>query len=387
MKKELKKSISASLCLASIALTSISTQVIAQEAAPAAPAEAPAQAGPTLTVGSAVPALEGITWLQGEEVKALNEKGKVYILECWATWCGPCVSIIPHVNDLHKKYADKGLVIIGMNVFEDGVDKAKDFLKKQGEGMSYRVAYSGGREGAFGKTWLQAAGVDSIPRALVVIDGKLILNTHPSALNDEMIEKLLSGKFDAATYEKEQAAKQKEAEELRAKVGPLFQAQKWDEIITFANTLKNDNPAKVQLLLTAVSRKADWKALATLRDEVSKETYKGVKVTEIDEMAALSMAKGDDSAAFATKALADLAAPAKDAEAMEVMHATVIKARLQFLAGKTDDSIATLAEAKKLVATIDNEQAKPVLEKILNAADAALKEGNFPPIYELAKGQ
>lgn len=390
MKIKLKKSISASLCLASLAITAVGTQAVAQEAAPAAPAapaEAPAKPAPTLVPGKAVPALEGITWLQGEEVKSFDEKGKVYIIECWATWCGPCVSIIPHVNQLHKKYADKGLVIIGMNVFEDDVDVAKEFLKKQGEGMSYRVAYSGGREGQFGKTWLEAAGVDSIPRALVVVDGKLVLNSHPSELSDNLIETLLAGKFDQEAFEKEKAAKQKEEAELRAKVQPLFQAQKWDEIIAFANTLKNDNPAKIQLLLAAVSRKGDWKALTSLREDIAKETYTGIKTSNLDEMAALSMAKGEGSTEYATVALASLTEPAKDAEAMEKIHAAVLKARLQFLADKLDDSKATIADAKKLVETVDNPQAKPMFEKVLNAAEAALKDGKFPSIYELANGQ
>lgn len=389
MKAKLKKSVSASICVAALSVASFLPQASAQEAAPAAPADAPeaAPAAPTLTPGKEVPALEGITWLQGEEVKALNEKGKVYIIECWATWCGPCVAIIPHVNELHKKYAEKGLVVIGMNVFEDGVDIAKDFLKKQGEAMSYRVAYSGGREGTFSKTWLEAAGVDSIPRALVIIDGKLVLNTHPSALDDAMVEQLLSGKFDPVAFEAEKAAKEKEEQELRTKVMPLLQAKDWDGVLEIAKTLKNDNPIKVQLLLTAISGKGDWKALTEIRSEIAKDTYKGVKVSNVDEVAALNMEKTEGSAAFATAALKDLKAPAEDAEPMEKIHYGLVKSRLLFLSDKADDAKASIAEVKAIAAKIEDPRMKPMFDKVLNGAEAALKDGKFPTIQELVQGQ
>src|SRR5688572_27902511 len=65
--------------------------------------------------------------IQGEVPKAW-EPGKVYILECWATWCGPCIDAIPHVDGLYDKYKDKGLRVIGVNVFEDGTDKVAEFV-------------------------------------------------------------------------------------------------------------------------------------------------------------------------------------------------------------------------------------------------------------------
>jgi len=44
-------------------------------------------------------------WIKGEAPKSF-EPGKVYIFECWSTKCGPCIGMIPHVNELHKKYYD-----------------------------------------------------------------------------------------------------------------------------------------------------------------------------------------------------------------------------------------------------------------------------------------
>lgn len=126
------------------------------------------------------------------------EPGKVYVLECWATWCGPCIAAIPHVDELYDKYHEKGLNVIGVNVFENGKEKVSAFVKKKGDGMSYPVAYVG-KAGAFEEAWLKPAGVDSIPHAFVVKDGRLLFGIHPGSLTEKTIEALLAGGEDEAT--------------------------------------------------------------------------------------------------------------------------------------------------------------------------------------------
>lgn len=152
---------------------------------------------PTLKAGSAVP-LDPVTnakWIQGEPLKTF-EPGKVYVFECWATWCGPCIAVIPHVNELHQKYSAKGLRIIGMNVWEEGEEKVAKFVKDKGDGMSYPIAYTG-RGSAFEQEWLKAAGVRGIPHAFVVKDGRMLFTTHPAQLSHEVVEQLLSGEEGA----------------------------------------------------------------------------------------------------------------------------------------------------------------------------------------------
>lgn len=120
------------------------------------------------------------------------ESGSLYILECWATWCGPCVAAIPHLDHLYDTYSDKGLAVIGMSVWEDGGAKVDSFVKKKGEGMSYPVVFVG-KDGAFEADWLKPAGVLSIPQAIVVRDGKLLFLAHPTMLTEERIQVLLAG--------------------------------------------------------------------------------------------------------------------------------------------------------------------------------------------------
>ena len=147
-----------------------------------------------LKVGDPAPATRPETMLQGAAVKDF-QKGEVYVFECWASWCGPCIAAIPHLNELHKQMGKKGVVITGVNVWESERDaasaqRAKDFLKAQGGKMSYRVALGGK---AFIKDWLEAAEVNGIPHAFVVAEGKIAWTGHPAQLTAEMLGDILTG--------------------------------------------------------------------------------------------------------------------------------------------------------------------------------------------------
>ena len=161
---------------------------------PVAVPAATAQPAATLKVGDPAPALAQGKYVQGEPVAAF-EKGKVYVVEFWATWCGPCRTAIPHVNKLQEKHKDRGLVVIGQNVWQRGENVESDvtaFVKQMGADMTYRVALD--RDGAMAETWMKAAGRKGIPAAFVVDrEGKIAWIGHPSSGLDEAVEKALGG--------------------------------------------------------------------------------------------------------------------------------------------------------------------------------------------------
>ena len=247
-----------------ITLLLASVAAVAQQAAPE----------PTLKAGSEVKieAVSSAKWIQGEPLKAF-EPGKVYMFECWATWCGPCIAAIPHVNELHKKYFDKGLRVYGMNVWEDGADKVEKFVKDKGEGMSYPVAYTG-KGSAFETEWLTAAGVRGIPRAFIVKNGKLMLSSHPSQLTDSVIEALLSGDEGA----KKAADEINAISDSREKTGNVMKefgkAAATGDAETMAaklaefEKLSPDSPYLAAMKLDLLTARKDWPAATKAIEEM-----------------------------------------------------------------------------------------------------------------------
>src|SRR4051812_9940352 len=82
----------------------------------------------TLNEGDPAPKLTVSKWVQGEPVKAF-QPGTVYLVEFWATWWTPSHEAMAHVNHLHHKYQDKGLVVIGQNVKEAATTRVEPFIK------------------------------------------------------------------------------------------------------------------------------------------------------------------------------------------------------------------------------------------------------------------
>lgn len=81
------------------------------------------------------------TWelkdLNGKTVKSSDFKGKVVILDFWATWCVPCLMEIPGFVELQKTYGAKGLLMVGIALDEEGAKLVKPFASKAG--INYTV--------------------------------------------------------------------------------------------------------------------------------------------------------------------------------------------------------------------------------------------------------
>lgn len=68
-------------------------------------------------VGKKAAALNVETWVNGKALTDADLKGKVVLLDFWAVWCGPCIATFPHLIEWNEKYADKGLVMIGLTKY------------------------------------------------------------------------------------------------------------------------------------------------------------------------------------------------------------------------------------------------------------------------------
>jgi thiol-disulfide isomerase/thioredoxin len=66
--------------------------------------------------------------LDGKEITLSQLKGKVVLLDFWATWCGPCKESIPHLIQLYKDYHESGFELIGMNVDKGDIETVRRFI-------------------------------------------------------------------------------------------------------------------------------------------------------------------------------------------------------------------------------------------------------------------
>ncbi|HEY4415852.1 MAG TPA: TlpA disulfide reductase family protein [Verrucomicrobiae bacterium] len=108
--------------------------------------------------------------LDGKTIQAADFKGKVVILDFWATWCGPCRAEIPSFVALQKQYQKQGLVVIGASVDDGGADMVKAFTEKLG--MKYPVGLADDKvQKAFG-------GIDAIPTTFVIDRSGHIVKKH-----------------------------------------------------------------------------------------------------------------------------------------------------------------------------------------------------------------
>lgn len=110
-------------------------------------------------VGSAAPQFT-LKDINGRNVNLADYKGKVIILDFWATWCPPCRDEIPDFIALQNEYGKKGLQVIGISVDREGVKVVKPFYEKMG--MNYPVLLTDGKvETAYG-------GIRAIPTTFII---------------------------------------------------------------------------------------------------------------------------------------------------------------------------------------------------------------------------
>jgi len=192
-----------------------------------------------LMVGDPAPKIAVAEWVQGQPVQSF-EPGKIYVVEFWATWCGPCRVAIPHMNELSKEYAGK-VQFVGVSVWERINEQqpysVPSFVKGMGEKMTYAVASDRVREddeGRMASTWMEAAGQGGIPTAFIVEgSGRVAWVGHPMRIA-EPLASVVAGTWDLASaarkYADEMAIKGIAAK-LGREITKAKKAKDWDAAI------------------------------------------------------------------------------------------------------------------------------------------------------------
>ncbi|WP_417746274.1 redoxin domain-containing protein [Rosistilla oblonga] len=159
---------------------------------------APANTG-SLTIGDRAPELEIDTWFKGPEVGSF-EDSKVYVVEFWATWCGPCKVNMPHLSQLQQQLGDQ-VQFIGVS--DEPAAKIASFFEAEaspgktwGDVLQYTIAADSNKSTKL--RYMQAAGERGIPCAFIVgRDGVVQWIGHPAQI-DRPLAAILEGDWDVA---------------------------------------------------------------------------------------------------------------------------------------------------------------------------------------------
>ena len=352
------------------------------------------QEGPTLTIGSKAPALDVEHWISDGNGKFKPvqefEADKVYVVEFWATWCGPCIASMPHLVEVQNKFAAKGVQII--SVSDEDLETVEGFLKRPVRGArkpaKAEAAEDGDNEKAKGEQsaevsygdltsayclttdpdgsvkhdYMAAAGQNGIPTSFIVgKSGEIEWIGHPMSM-DKPLAEVVSGDWDRKAF-LDEFRKEQERSLLMAKLNKKMQ--------------KGDIEGALEILAAAKE--------AAAGDEVAIAGFSNLEFRVKLSGAGRKIQSGEVEEGLSDlNALAESGSPPERNQVLmvktsillkEEMYDEVVKSVEALTNSKTPDS-ALLNQVSWQIyeaASENDEIAKPVVAAALGAAEKAVE--------------
>ena len=125
-----------------------------------------------------------LTALDGSTIKLSSLKGKVVLLDFWATWCPPCRKMIPELKKVYSKYKNKGVEIIGISMDEGNISTIKSFVDNTG--INYPIVRG---DHALSKAY---GYINAIPTSFIIDKAGVIRNKHTGFQSAEDMETIIN---------------------------------------------------------------------------------------------------------------------------------------------------------------------------------------------------
>jgi cytochrome c biogenesis protein CcmG/thiol:disulfide interchange protein DsbE len=251
-----------------------------------------AKAAAELEVGTKAPEITATDWLNTPPLTLAKLRGRIVVVEFWATWCPPCRATIPHLIELHKQYGSKGVVICSLT--NESKSKVEAFAQEMG--MIYPVGCGSTSGGAY--------GVRGIPHAFIVDPtGVIAWHGHPAGGLDAAIEKQLKATPPTLMSPKEKAA----AEALLEKVEALIKKEQYAPALAMLGKLKQaDADPKIATRVAQMRAQFTAQAEEALKSAQEQIEAKQYYPASLALLRAMSLGAGTPQATEATKQYKEL---------------------------------------------------------------------------------
>ena len=345
---------------------------------------APATAEQDLDIGSVAPALDIEHWIQDgngffKPVKKF-QKDKVYVVEFWATWCGPCINSMPHLAELQNKFRGRGVQII--SVSDESVEKVEGLLEQTNtdEGKTFgeiTSAYSltTDPDRSVHTDYMEAANQQGIPTSFIVgKTGQVEWIGHPMEL-DEPLEEVVTDQWDRDEFKKVYKARAR-YEVAMQKLSMLAGAGKYDEAIELVDgeiKAAELDDMKIQWIdirnsLKISSGKLDDEVIAYYREHIAEINEDPIALSRFGYMLYGVHQEGHDVGVLGSEVTAAIVASQDKApeEAGPFVQNTL--AQLYAMQGKFKDAVK--AQEKSIAGASDRQKKRlmPFLEELKEKA-------------------
>ncbi len=227
-------------------------------------------------IGQSAPEFKAGRWVKGGPITRL-EPGQIYVMEFWATWCGPCIAAMPHLSELARQHAGK-VTMIGVNILEHSSGEKAErnvdrLIEQKGKDADYPICRDTADD-YLKKQWFDPTRSPGIPTTLVVdAQGRIAWIGHPKDV-EQVLNELLAGRFD---YEKAAAEyiKKSSGNEAMIKVfneyGEAMKAKDWARAVAVVDNNSQYAATMWLFRFTALLHLDSSQALAQAKEAVTKK--------------------------------------------------------------------------------------------------------------------